>query len=398
MLKKHSVLYRTEVKKLMHMNKQLSWAIVITGAGWFLSSCKDDKANTQPAAPPPVPVNVYTVAKGKASYYDQYPATVTPLNQVDLRPQVNGYLTGIFFKDGSHVKKGQKLYEIDRQQYMANYQQAQANLQVQETNLMKAQKDADRYHELEKHDAIAKQQVDYADAALAAAQKQVAAAKANVESVQTGLRYTTIYAPFDGTIGISQAKLGAAVSAGQTLLNTISSDDPMAVDVAIDQKDLYRFEQLQKKTAGANDSTFKLILPGQETYPHPGHIYLIDRAVDPQTGTIKARLVFPNKQSDLKAGMTANVQILNNANTEKLLIPQKAVTEQMGEYFVYTTDGKVAHQKKVSLGARIGDQIVVNDGLNEGEQVITDGLQKLKEGAPVQLGQPKQASAPTAAK
>jgi membrane fusion protein (multidrug efflux system) len=382
----------------MHMNKQLSWAIIITGAGWLLSSCKDDNAKNQPAAPPPVPVNVYTVTKGKAAYYEQYPATVTPLNEVDLRPQVNGYLTGIFFKDGSRVKKGQKLYAIDRQQYMANYQQAQANLQVQETNLVKAQKDADRYHELEKHDAIAKQQVDYADAALEAAKKQIAAAQANVESVQTGLRYTTIYAPFDGTIGISQAKLGAAVSAGQTLLNIISSDDPMAVDLAIDQKDLYRFEQLQKKNAPAKDSTFKLILPGQETYPHPGEIYLIDRAVDPQTGTIKARLVFPNKQSDLKAGMTGNVQILNNANTEKLLIPQKAVVEQMGEYFVYTTDGKAAHQKKVSLGAKIGDRVVVNDGVNEGEQVITDGLQKLKEGAPVQVGQSNPPSASSAAK
>ena len=380
------------------MNKQFSWAIIITGAGLLLSSCKDDKAKTQQAAPPPVPVNVYTVTKGKASYYDQYPATVTALNQVDLRPQVNGYLTGIFFKDGSRVKKGQKLYEIDRQQYMANYQQAEASLQVQETNLVKAQKDADRYHELEKHDAIAKQQVDYADAALAAAQKQVAAAKANVAGVQTGLRYTTIYAPFAGTIGISQAKLGTAVSAGQTLLNTISSDDPMGVDLAIDQKDLYRFEQFQKKGGHVKDSTFKLILPGQETYPFPGQIYLIDRAVDPQTGTIKARLVFSNKQSDLKAGMTANVQILNNAKTEKLLIPQKAVVEQMGEYFVYITDGKAAHQKKVSLGARIGDQVVINDGLNEGEQVITDGMQKLKEGSPVQIGQPKPAGPSTAAK
>jgi RND family efflux transporter MFP subunit len=377
------------------MNKQFSWAIFIASAGLFLPACKEDKANTPAAAPPPVAVNIYTVTKGRAAYYDQYPATVTALNQVELRPQVNGYLTGIFFKDGDRVKKGQKLYAIDRQQYMANYQQAQAGLQVQETNLMKAQKDADRYHELEKHDAIAKQQVDYADAALEAAKKQVAAAKANVESVQTGLRYTTIYAPFDGTIGISQAKLGAAVSAGQTLLNTISSDDPMAVDLAVDQKDLYRFTQFQKKNAAANDSTFRLILPGQETYPYPGRIYLIDRAVDPQTGTIKTRLLFSNKQNYLKAGMTANVQILNNANTEKLLIPQKAVVEQMGEYFVYTTDGKTAHQKKVNLGARIGDQVIVNEGLNEGEQVITDGLQKLKEGAPVQLGQP---AAPAAAK
>jgi RND family efflux transporter MFP subunit len=369
------------------MNKHLSRIIIFSSAGWLLSSCTDDKANTQPAAPPPVPVTVYTVTSGKASYYDQYPATVTALNQVDLRPQVNGYITGIYFKDGSRVRKGQKLYEIDRQQYVANYQQAQANLQVQETNLMKAQKDADRYHELEKNDAIAKQQVDYADAALEAAKKQVEAAKANVQSVQTGLRYTTIYAPFDGTIGISQVKPGTAVSAGQTLLNTISTDDPMAVDLAFDQKDLYRFTQLQQKATRKQDSTFKLVLPGQQEYPYPGRIYLIDRAVEPQTGTIKARLLFPNKQNLLKAGMTGNVQILNDAGTEKPLIPQKAIVEQMGEYFVYVTDGKVVHQNKVVLGAKVGDKVIVNEGLKGGEQVVTEGLQKLKEGAPVQIGQ-----------
>src|ERR1044072_7659541 len=216
------------------MNSQLSWAIIIISAALFLPACKDDKASTQPAAPPPVAVNVYTVAKGKAAYYDQYPATVTALNQVDLRPQVNGYLTGIFFKDGSRVKKGQKLYAIDQQQYMANYQQAQANLQVQETNLIKAQKDADRYHELEKHDAIAKQQVDYADAALEAAKKQVAAAKANVNAIKANVNFATIYAPFNGTIGISLVRSGTSVVAGQTVLNTISTDNPIGVDFVVD--------------------------------------------------------------------------------------------------------------------------------------------------------------------
>jgi RND family efflux transporter MFP subunit len=371
----------------MYMNKQLIWGIIFSSAACPMISCGDNKANTQPTAPPPVPVAVYTVTTEKASYYDQYPGTVTALNQVDIRPQANGYLTGIYFKDGSRVRKGQKLYEIDRQQYLANYQQAQANLQIQQTNLLKAQKDADRYHELEKNDAIAKQTVDYADAALEAAKKQVDAAKANAQSVQTGLKYTIIYAPFDGTIGISQAKLGTAVSAGQTLLNTISSDDPMAVDFSFDQKDLPRFVQLQQK-ANTKDSTFKLELPGDMVYPIPGRLSLIDRAVDPQTGTIKARLEFPNKQSLLKAGMSCNVRIQNNTNTEKMVIPQKAIMEQMGEYFVYVVDsGKVAHQKKISLGARLGDKVIVNEGLNPGELVITEGVAKLKEGSAVVPGQ-----------
>jgi RND family efflux transporter MFP subunit len=372
------------------MNKQLTWGIIFSNAGWLLAACGDNKASTQPAAPPPVSVATYTVATEKASYYDQYPGTVTALNQVDIRPQATGYLTGIYFKEGSRVRKGQKLYEIDRQQYLANYQQAQANLQIQQTNLMKAQKDADRYHELEKNDAIAKQTVDYADAALEAAKKQVDAAKANMQSVQTGLKYTTIYAPFEGTIGISQAKLGTAVSAGQTLLNTISSDDPMAVDFSFDQRELMRFVQLQQK-GNTKDTTFRLVMPGDETFPRPGRIILIDRAVDPQTGTIKARLLFDNKDGLLKAGMSCNVRVQNNTNTEKVVIPQKAIMEQMGEYFVYVVDsGKVAHQKKILLGARLGDKVIVNDGLNPGEQVVTEGVAKLKEGAAVVTGQPAQ--------
>ena len=189
-----------------------------------------------------------------------------------------------------------------------------ANLQVQETNLDKAQKDADRYHALDKDDAIAKQQVDYADAALAAAKKQVAAAKANVQSVQTGVNYTTIVAPFDGTIGISQVKVQTAVTAGVTLLNTVSTDEPMAVDFVIDQKDIYHFTQLQRKASTAVDSTFTLMFGATDQYPYPGKINFLDRAVDPQTGTLKVRLEFPNKDNTLRAGMSCNVRVHNENN------------------------------------------------------------------------------------
>ena len=182
-------------------------------------------------------------------------------------------------------------------------------------NLLKAEKDAERYHELDKHDAIAKQQVDYADAALDAAKKQVEAAQAAVRSVQTGVKYTTIYAPFDGTIGISQVKVGAPVSAGVTVLNTVSTDNPMAVDFSIDQKEIFRFTQLQQQTRKATDTTFTLVF-GNDIYPYHGKINLMDRAVDPQTGTLKIRLSFPNSKNVLRGGMTGGIRVLNNA-TEK---------------------------------------------------------------------------------
>ena len=163
-----------------------------------------------------MPVTLATVSSTNAVYYDEYPGTVSALNEIKLTAQVTGYVTSIHFKDGDKVRKGQLLYSLDAQVYNANYQQAVANLQVQEANLIKASKDADRYHELDKHDAIAKQQVDYADAAYEVAKKQVAAARANVASVQSNVKFCRIYAPFTGTIGISQVKQGTSVVAGQT--------------------------------------------------------------------------------------------------------------------------------------------------------------------------------------
>ena len=161
----------------------------------MLAAC-GGKQQQQQGPPPAVSVTVEEVKTTDAAYYDEYPGTVVALNQTELRAQVTGYITGIYFKDGAKVSKGQRLYSIDQQLYNANYQQADANLQVQETNLLKAQKDADRYHELDKKDAIAKQQVDYADAALEAAKKQVDAAKANVNAVRANVNFATIVAPF----------------------------------------------------------------------------------------------------------------------------------------------------------------------------------------------------------
>lgn len=349
------------------------------------SACSS-KSNQQQGmqAPSAVPVTVGEVTEDYAVYYDEFPATVTALKQVELRPQVNGYISGIYFKDGAKVTQGEKLYSIDQQQFEANYQQALANLAVQQTTLVKAQKDAERYHELEKQDAIAKQQVDYADAALAAAEKQVDAAKANVRSVQTAVKYSTIYAPFNGTIGISQVKIGAPVTAGQTILNTISSDDPIAVDVSIDQRQIFRFNELEKNKGKDDDSTFQLTFE-DEVYPYPGKIYLIDRAVNPQTGTIIVRLVFPNHQNLLRSGMTGTIRVKNNARQKSILIPYKAVTEQLSEFYVYVVNDSTVSQRRLVLGPQIGANVIVKDGLQPGEKIVVQGAQNLREGSKIKI-------------
>ena len=357
----------------------------------FLFAACGTKAPEPPKAPPPATVAVYEVKKEKAVYYDNYPATIAALNQVELKAQVTGYITGIFFTDGQHVNKGQKLYEIDRQQYQANYDQAVANLNVVKASLAKAQQDADRYTDLLKQDAVAKQKVDYALADLQSVKMQVAAAQANVSRLSNDLRFSTINAPFDGTIGISQAKTGTLVTANQNILNTVSSDNPMAVDIAVDQKEIPRFVQLQQHPGADADSIFTLSLPDNSVYTKTGHISLIDRAVDPQTGTIKTRLIFANS-GQLKPGMNTNVHVKNNNAGEFVMAPYKSIVEQMGEFFVFVVgDSSKVSQRKVLLGTRIKEKVIIKDGLQQGEKVVTEGVQKLKEGTIVNTAPPKTA-------
>lgn len=332
-------------------------------------SCGGNK-NNRPQFPPTQVVS-YTVKKGQASYYVKYPATVVALNQVEIRPEVSGYLTDIYFKDGQHVTKGMKLYAIDQQQYKAAYDIAKANLN-------KAQQDYDRYNELAKNNAIATQVLEHASADLKAAES-------NLNEVETNLKYSVITAPFNGTIGISQVKLGSAVAAGQTLMNTLSSDNPMGVDFSIDEKDINKFNHILHKKFNSDDSTFTLELPDGSIYLYPGHLILLDRAVDPQTGTITARLEFPNKNYLLRPGLTCNVRVLNNSSPGSILIPYKAVVVQMGEYFVFVINGKKVSQRRIETGRSIKDMIIVTNGLKPGEQIVTEGVQKLRDNSPIVL-------------
>lgn len=341
---------------------------------------------TKEATPPPPPAVVTTieVAEGDAQYYDAYPGTITALNEVELRPQVTGYITGIHFTDGQFVTKGQLLYTLDQQVYQANVASANAQIAVAKANLNKAQKDADRYKALDEKQAIAKQVLDHALADLESAKMQVKAAEAALSGTQTNLRYSKIVAPFSGTIGISMVKTGAAVSPGTTLLNTISTDNPIAVDFFLDQKDLINFQKIKDNKA-SSDSVFTMLLPDGNIYPHTGTVASIDRAVDAATGTIRVRLAFDNNEKMLKPGMTASVRIKHREAAQTIVIPFKAVNEQMGEYFVYmVTDSSTVTQTRVALGAHIGDRVVIKEGLEKGRKIVIEGLQRVREGAKIQ--------------
>jgi membrane fusion protein (multidrug efflux system) len=368
--------------------KSIFWLAPFAMLTW--ASCKDDAKKQD--TPPPTPVNITEAQTGDAVYYDQYQATVVSLNNVELRSQVSGFITGMFFKEGDVVTKGKPLYEIDRRKFQDALVQAQANLANANANLTKAQKDVDRYNMLLKNDAVARQTVDQATAVYETSKGQVAVAKAAVASAKTDLSYATITAPVTGRIGISQVRLGSQVGAGTTLLNTVSSENPIGVDVVINEQDINRFYDLQKNNT---DSTFRLQLSdGVTTYNKPGKILAIDRGVNNQTGSIKVRVQFPNEQALLKDGMSGVLKVLNNKSGDRVIIPYRAVTEQMGEFFVFVTKDTtmaakkdtIALQRKVTLGPRLNDKVVIMLGIKPGDMVITDGFQRLRDSGMVTTG------------
>lgn len=383
---------------LISMNRAISNIIIIVC--FTLFSCKKKQAPTDPT----IPVNLYRATAQQVLYYDKYPSTTEALSQVNLLPQVQGAITGIFFKEGSHVKKGQKLYEIDKRLFQENYDAAVANLKVQQGNSIQAKQDADRYNYLNQYNAVAKQLYDHAVIAYQNAKNQVKASEEAVKTARTNLNYAVIYAPFDGTIGFSQVKLGNVVSAGSTVLNTISTDNPMAVDFLINEKQIAHFEELKNSKQHPTDSLFTILLPNNSLYPYTGKISVIDRAVDPQTGAVRLRLIFNNPKNSLIAGMSCIVRVHNQERKPQILLPNKAVTEQMGEYFVFaardsmvndTTNHKkksgemqkrkelLVVQKKVQVGQIIGPNIIIKKGVNQGDRIVVDGIQSLHDGSQI---------------
>ena len=367
----------------MYNNKIIN-LILVCCVIFSIQSCKK-KSKQNPVAAA-IPVGEYTVQTQKVAFYDSYPGTVTALDEVELHSQVTGFITGIFFKDGSQVKKGEKLYEIDRRKYQAAFEQARANADIASANLQKAERDADRYSKLNEQNAIAKQTFDDAATNLQNAKLQLLSAKAALLNAETDFNYSIITAPFSGTIGISLVKPGTYVVSGQTLLNTISTDDPIGVDFIVNEKAIPTFINLKKAEASKIDSTFRIIMPDNSEYPFSGQLSVIDRAVDPQTSTIRMRLVFPNHDRTLRTGMNCMVKVLGGSSGIQVVIPFKAVIEQMGEYFVYVIDSMKVKQVKIEPGTNLGEYIVVRQGVKPGDKIVLDGIQKIRNGSMVQAG------------
>lgn len=368
------------------MNKNTVLIAFIASTLLLAQSCANNKdqkslAGAQGQNEISTPVNTAIVATEIVNETISYPATVVPLQETEIRAEVTGYVTNIYVTDGAFVTKGQALYEIDKTRYQATVDQAKANLNIAKSTLERGQKDLERYLSLAEKDAIAKQTLDYAITDVNNQKAQVQAAEAALMTANTNLKRSVIVAPFTGTIGISQVRNGALVSAGTSLLNTISSTNPISVEFQVNEKDISLFTNLLNNGKSSPIST---TLPDGNRYESFGRIATIDRAVNSQTGTLKIRATFDNPNNVLRAGMNTTLNVQSSSSEEEIIIPYKAVFEQLGVFNVYTVnDSSRVEIKQVSLGHKENDKVVIKSGLQKNEKIVIEGVASLRPGVKV---------------
>jgi membrane fusion protein (multidrug efflux system) len=367
-----------------------------------LAAACDRKPAGPPPAPAPVEVGVVTVSPRPVTLTRELPGRTSAFRVAEVRARVNGIVLKRLFVEGSDVKEGQKLFLIDPAPYQAAYEGARATLARAEANLANARLVAERYADLVKDNAVSRQEYDNATASLKGAEAEVASGKAAVQTARINLDYTTVTAPVSGRIGRSAVTEGAYVQAGQaTLLATVQQLDPMYVDLTQSTDEVLRLrrdlESGKLQSAGAGKARVRLVTEDGKDAGLEGTLQFADVTVDPGTGSIALRAVFPNPRANLLPGMFVRARLDEGVNPQALLVPQVAVTrDQKGlpVAMVVNADRKVERRQLVADRA-VGDAWLVTQGVKAGEQVIVEGLQKVRPGAavnPVPAGGTKQAA------
>ncbi len=357
--------------------------LVLTLAlGTLVAGCNKSQATT----PTPVPeVEVATVETRDVPVYSEWVATLDGYVNAEMRPQVSGYIVKQNYTEGSLVRKGQVLFEIDPRPFQATLDRAKGDLAQAQAQLGKSTLDVERDTPLAEARAIAKSQLDNEVQAKLGAQAAVESAKAAVEQAELNLEWTKVTSLVDGIAGIAQVQIGNLVGSN-SILTSVSQVDPVKAFFPINEHE-YLIAQ-RKSNAISNKETIRfygtsveLILADGSLYPQRGKVLLADRQVDPNTGTIRIVAAFPNPGNILRPGQYGRVRVETNMKKGALLLPQSAVAQSQGSYQVAVVgrDHKVSI-RTVKPGETVGTMWVIDEGLKPGEQVAAEGPQKLREG------------------
>jgi membrane fusion protein (multidrug efflux system) len=366
------------------------------GACLALGAC-----SRAPNVPPPGPVDVRVieVRPQTTEVYRELVGEVRGSQEVEIRSRVSGILLEKLFVDGSVVQKDNLLYRIDAREYRAQLANAEAQLASAQANLARAQQDVNRYEPLLAENAISQQVYDNAVAAAKQAAAQVEASRAAITEAKLGVEYADIRAPLSGRIGASQVFEGALIAAGDTKLAEISRDDPAWVYFGLSEAELLDYQRrygtfelldYQRRYGTAEPPEngprrqVRLTLSDGSEYPEGGRINFADRALDATTGTFTLRAEFPNPAHQLVPGLFARIRITADVRNNALVVPDRAVQQQLGRYFV-TAVGKdnKAEARPVQLGPRVGTHWIIEGGVKRGDKLVVEGLQKALPGTPL---------------
>jgi len=356
----------------------------------LLSSCSKEKEEEQKQTAFQ-DIEIFQTKSHAVPIYREYVGQVFGFKDIAIRARIEGYLEGIHFKEGSRIEKSILLYTLESWQFEANVAAKMSMVAEAQTMLVKAKSDLNRYKPLAKAKAVSESDLDAAVAQYEASIASVEAAKANLKVAEIQLSYTKIYSPVSGIIGKTKAKVGDFVGRepNPVILNTVSRIDTVLVEFFITETEYLRFvRHFLSKNEPADRSTgqakLELILADGSVYEHKGKINFADRDIDPTTGALLIQASFPNPDEMLRPGQFARVKARVKVVKDGILIPQRCVTELQGLYSVFVVgNGNQVEKRAVKAGLKINSFWLIKEGLNHGEKVVYEGLQKVKDGAVV---------------
>lgn len=359
-------------------------AVAAVLAATFIMAAAGCAKQGQQQAPQATLVKTMQVIKRDTPLVYDYTGFVQAQQEMDLKAQVSGQITGKFFKGGDTVVAGQKLYTVDARTYHANVLNAQAGVANARAALAVASLDAERYTKLYEQNAISKQALDNVIMQRDQAMAAVNAQEALLENAQINMTDTTVRAPFTGRIDTNAVEVGNYVVAGQTSLVKISNTDPVYVQFTMAEPEYLKLSAAQDGNGGAALDNLTAVLSDGSTYDIKGKIAEVNRGINDNTGTLTIKALFSNPARRLLPGMFAHVQATAGIKKDALLIPKRAVTEMLYKKFVYVvgSDNKVT-MKEITLGPSVGRLYMVESGLNGDEVLVVEGTGKVRQGAEV---------------
>ena len=383
---------RIEPLSAIPHRQPLTVALTAVAAAVVLAACGQSNApgGMPPGAGAPPEVGVFNVQTQTVPVTSELAGRTVANVIAEIRPQIGGIVQKRLFREGGDVKAGELLYQIDPALYQANFDSASATLAKADANVATARLKAQRYQELVADKAVSQQAADDAKAALLQAEADVAAAKAAVESARINLAYTRIVSPIGGRISKSAVTQGALLTANQaTPLATVQQLDPINVDVTQTSTEMLQMRRALEagtiKGTSDGQARVKLILDNGEVYPVEGKLAFSEATVDAGTGSVTLRAVFPNAKHDLLPGMYVRAVIEQGVRENSIVVPQQGVThDPQGNAvgMIVNAEGKV-EARTLKTERAIGNQWLVSDGLQAGDKLIVEGLQKARPGSPV---------------